>query len=163
MIAAATAALTACGGKNDTDNVTVDVTSEEIEPVDFEHGAHTLSVAQLDSMTNYPDDMTPGEAVGALEYMHHLTQKSNGTRRLVLMRKYKDFYDIVLGNYGDEFRKAIGKLQSQDSLDLSRIYDDYANVLSTGDDVAGGIGADEVKADTIKTFGDTVSTEVIKS
>ena len=78
------------------------------------------------------------------------------------MRKYKDFYDIVLGNYGDEFRKAIGKLQSQDSLDLSRIYDDYANVLSTGDDVAGGIGADEVKADTIKTFGDTVSTEVIK-
>lgn len=143
------------GGKDDGADTMI-VSGGGTDPVDFEYGARRIPSARLDSLINYPDEMSAGEAVGALEYIYHKVQGARGTKRMVLMRQFKDFYDISLGNHGSDLRAAIEKLRRRDTLDLASIYDDFANVLIVGDETGGYDGSIQV-ADTIKTYGDTTA------
>lgn len=160
MLACILLGASACGNrsKND-DGATLVVSGGGTDPVDFEHGATKIPPARLDSLINFPDEMSAGEAVGALEYIYHKVQRARGTKRMVLMRQFKDFYDISLGNHGSDLRAAIEKLRRSDTLDLAVAYDDFANVLVVGDE-AGGDDGMTVVADTIRTYGDTTAKAV---
>lgn len=154
-----TLAAAACGTNNDngTDTATADVTRRTTDPVDFEHGDRHLTPQQLDSLVNHPDDLTPGEAAGALKHLYNRVNQTSGTKREVAMRNFKDFYDIMIENHGNDFRAAIEKYRRSDTLDFAKIYDDYATVLIVGDDTYGGISADDLKTDTIKTYQDSLT------
>lgn len=158
IAAALTAGLMSCGSKDSSSDDSWADSSSETDPVDFEHGSRMLSAAKMDSITNFPDEMTAGEAAGALVYLHHATEKATGRKRLESMRKFNDFFNIVLDNHGDNLRASIAKLRQHNGIDLQKIYEDYAGALAMGDeDGSAAVGA-EAKPDTIKTFIDSAST-----
>lgn len=162
-IAAFALSVQSCGSKSgDDENAQVEISSGDTDPVDFENGPNRLTPEQLDSITNFPDDRTPGEAVGALKYLYNQTEAATGTKRMEAMRKFKDFYDIVMGNHGNNFRTSIEKFKQQSGMDLTKQYEEYANILVFGDDTSGGATGDEVVADTIKTIGDSTSVTVVE-
>lgn len=156
-LASAAILLAACSRGNGADGSEVAASNSDTNPVDLE-ALYTPN--QLDSITNYPDDMTAGEAAGALKYLYHAVTSSSGNARAIAMRKFSDFYGIVYGNHGSTLLEALSRLNDKEGLDLKAIYDDYTNTLSVGDE-AGGVNSDEVKVDTIRTFGDTISTAIV--
>lgn len=158
LLAGAAISFTGCGSSDSSTGDESGSTVSETDPVDFEHGSHMLSIAQLDSITNYPDDMTAGEAAGALVYLHHSVEKSSGTKRLVAMRKFNDFFNIVLDNHGDDLRASVAKIRQRYNIDLQKIYEDYATTLAMGDEEGSGADDQSQKVDTIKTFSDSTST-----
>lgn len=145
-----------CGKKSD--NVTVDVTDAEVdmEIVDYEHGMSKLTPKQLDSLAvNAIDELQPGQAVGVLMYYSDIVNDSRGSKRWETMRKYRDVYDIVLGNYGSDFRAAVDKARSEKGVDLAQIYDAYAGRLTDYDDGSGIVSTDEAKPDSAKVAADS--------
>lgn len=150
--------MTACGSKDTSSNDDWSDASAETDPVDFEHGSRMLSAAKMDSITNFPDEMTSGEAAGALVYLYHKTEKATGRKRLESMRKFNDFFNIVLDNHGDDMRASIAKLRQHHGIDLQKIYEDYAGILAMGDEDGSAGAGTETKPDTIKTFIDSTST-----
>lgn len=158
LLAGAAISFTGCGSSDSSTGDDSGSTVSETDPVDFEHGSRMLSIAQLDSITNYPDDMTAGEAAGALVYLHHSVEKSSGTKRLVAMRKFNDFFNIVLDNHGDDLRASVAKIRQRYNIDLQKIYEDYATTLAMGDEEGSGADDQSQKVDTIKTFSDSTST-----
>lgn len=158
-------AFYACGSSEDNsttvEETTVVAEEDETEPVDFDHGEQKMNKSQMDSITNHPDEMSAGEATGALLYLYRSVEKSSGSTRMIAMRKFIDFYNIVLSNHGNDLRSSIKKVNKKENIDLSKIYETYAAMLSSGDE--GGASVNDVKVDTIRTVsnnGTTVSTVV---
>lgn len=157
ILTLALSAAVSCGSDNGSSAAAVQ-NNPATDPVDLEKGDRHLTPAQIDSLVNYPDDLTPGEGVGALKHLYHRAMESSGRRRDEAMRRFKDFYDIMLEIHGNDFRAALEKYRRTDTLDLPGTYDSFKGILITGDDITGGVGADEVKADTIKTYTDSLTT-----
>lgn len=167
FIACLMALLTAsCSSKNESDTVTVSESSSDTDPVDFNSGDRMISPKQLDELILNPDDLTSGEAVGALYYLHTLIQKStNEVKRDETMRKFVDLYGIVMDINSDNIHTAIRKLQSAKGVDLQSIYEDYRTTLQVGDEIAPG--ADELEENaadaTITTVNDETGQETASS
>lgn len=155
----AIAALTtaACGSSSSDGSDSVSLSEQQTDPVDLEHGNRHLTPAQLDELVNHPDELTPGEGVGALEYLYHRVQQSSGQKREEAMRRYNDFYNIMIEIYGSQFRAAVEKFNRKDTLNLASTYDDFHTVLVVGDDM-GGATDDEEHVDSIKTYSDSTTT-----
>lgn len=144
--------LSSCGRANDETTAVVDTISSEAvdtDPVDYDFGDKKIDKSKMDSITNHPDEMSPGEAAGALVYLYHSVERASGTSRVIAMRKFMDFYNIVLDNHGDDLRSSIAKVSKKQNINISRIYEEYAAALSHGDE--GGASIDDVKVDTIRT------------
>ena len=74
------------------------------------------------------------------------------------MRKFNDFFNIVLDNHGDDLRASVAKIRQRYNIDLQKIYEDYATTLAMGDEEGSGADDQSQKVDTIKTFSDSTST-----
>lgn len=147
-----------CGSKSESDTVTVSESSSDTDPVDFNSGNRMISPKQLDELILNPDDLTSGEAVGALYYLHTLIQEStSGVKRDETMRKFVDLYGIVMDINSNNIHTAIRKLQSTKGVDLQSIYEDYRTTLQVGDDVAPG--ADELEENAADATITTVNDE----
>lgn len=156
-IAIAVIATNACGSSSTDANDSAATANQQTDPVDLEHGDRHLTQAQLDELVNHPDELTPGEGVGALQYLYHRVQQSTGQKREEAMRRYNDFYNIMIEIHGSQFRAAVEKFNRKDTLDLSKTYDRYHTVLVVGDDVAGAAD-DEERVDSIITYQDSITT-----
>ncbi len=158
--------MVSCNSKSESDTVTATESSSDTDPVDFNSGDRMISPKQLDELILNPDDLTSGEAVGALYYLHTLIQQStNGVKRDETMRKFVDLYGIVMDINSDNIHTAIRKLQSAKGVDLQSIYEDYRTTLQVGDEVAPGADElDENAADaTITTVNDETEQEAASS
>ena len=155
-IAASAAVLaTSCGSKNNTDeSVEYTVASGDILPVGYQNGPDRITPEQLHELILMPDDLTPGQAVGALNYLNTLIQSATGNQRDVLMREFVDFYGIVAEAHPDEVRDAIQKLKKRSGIDLKTIFDDYSLTLRVGDDD----GTGDPEAEQTAPKPDTVAT-----
>ncbi len=156
-IAVAALSIAACGSSSSGSGDSATLAGQQTDPVDLEHGERRLTPAQLDELVNHPDELTPGEGVGALQYLYHCVQQSSGQKREEAMRRYNDFYNIMIEIYGSQFRAAVEKFNKKDTLNLASAYDDFHTVLVVGDDMSGAHG-DEEHVDSIKTYGDSTTT-----
>lgn len=155
-IAAVTLSFSSCSSSDS--NASAEGASTDtvgVEEADYDFGAQKYSKAQMDSLTNHPDDMSANEAAGALVYLYNSVQNSTGNRHLVAKRKFMDFYNIVLENHGDDLRSSIKKVNKSQGIDLAKIYEEYAAVMSSGDE--GGATISDIKVDTIRTIMDNIT------
>lgn len=134
-----------------------DVDDADIDPVDFQHGANAISVQQLDQLILMPDDLTPGQAVGALKMLDDQIRGSQGAKRDETMRKFVDLYGIMLDIHGDNMRKAFKRLKERSGVDLETIYGDYSTTLIVGDEAGGGDMEEEMPQAEISTVNDQPS------
>ena len=162
ILASIAVAVTSCGsneGNESNQRLAEDVAINELVELDFNDPK--LTKAQKDSLTNHPDEMTADEAASALVYLYQSVEQSSGAKRLVAVRKFMDFYNIVLDNHGDDLRSSLAKVKKKQDIDIAKIYEIYAPSMSSGDE--GGATIDDVKVDTIRTVtGDaTIVTTVV--
>ena len=163
ILASIAVAVTSCGsneGNESNQSLTEDGAITELVELDFNDPK--LTKAQKDSLTNHPDEMTADEAASALVYLYQSVEQSSGAKRLVAVRKFMDFYNIVLDNHGDDLRSSLAKVKKKQDIDIAKIYEIYAPSMSSGDE--GGATIDDVKVDTIRTVtGDATTVTTVVS
>lgn len=152
IVVASAVALVACGGKKENGAVE---NAETIDLTEYTPGHAVQMSDKIDSLALNADDLSPDDAVNVLlAYVEIERDESNANKAKVkreTMRKFADVYDIVMGNYGNEFRAAIDKARRTTELDLSAIAADYRERLSDYDEGAGiesAPAAQKEKADT---------------
>lgn len=163
ILASIAVAVTSCGsneGNESNQSLAEDGAITELVELDFNDPK--LTKAQKDSLTNHPDEMTADEAASALVYLYQSVEQSSGAKRLVAVRKFMDFYNIVLDNHGDDLRSSLAKVKKKQDIDIAKIYEIYAPSMSSGDE--GGATIDDVKVDTIRTVtGDATTVTTVVS
>lgn len=163
ILASIAVAVTSCGsneGNESNQGMVEDGVTTELVELDFNDPK--LTKAQKDSLTNHPDEMTADEAASALVYLYQSVEQSSGAKRLVAVRKFMDFYNIVLDNHGDDLRSSLAKVKKKQDIDIAKIYEIYAPSMSSGDE--GGATIDDVKVDTIRTVtGDATTVTTVVS
>ena len=163
ILASIAVAVTSCGsneGNESNQSLAEDGAINELVELDFNDPKFTK--AQKDSLTNHPDEMTADEAASALVYLYQSVEQSSGAKRLVAVRKFMDFYNIVLDNHGDDLRSSLAKVKKKQDIDIAKIYEIYAPSMSSGDE--GGATIDDVKVDTIRTVtGDATTVTTVVS
>ncbi len=158
LIAAGALTLSSSCGSNDnaaTEQVQV-ADPVATDPVDYDFGSQKLSKSQMDSLSNHPDEMSASEAAGALVYLYRSVEQSSGTKRLIAIRKFMDFYNIVLDNHGNDLRSSLAKVKKKQDIDLAKVYEEYASAMSGGDE--GGATVADIKVDTIRTVSNNETT-----
>lgn len=152
MISATTFTITSCRSSSSGDNIErPDVNDKDLDPVDYENGANALSIEQLNELIMNADDLTPGQAVGALKMLNTQVNKSEGAKRDETMRQFVDLYGILLDIHGDNMKKAIKRLKDKSGVDLETIYADFAATLNVGDETGGGTEDGDVAEEAPKT------------
>lgn len=163
ILASIAVAVTSCGsneGNESNQSLAEDGAITELVELDFNDPK--LTKVQKDSLTNHPDEMTADEAASALVYLYQSVEQSSGAKRLVAVRKFMDFYNIVLDNHGDDLRSSLAKVKKKQDIDIAKIYEIYAPSMSSGDE--GGATIDDVKVDTIRTVtGDATTVTTVVS
>lgn len=138
IVVASAVALVACGGKKENGAVE---NAETIDLTEYTPGHAVQMSDKIDSLALNADDLSPEDAVNVLlAYVEIERDESNANKTKVkreTMRKFADVYDIVMGNYGNEFRAAIDKARRTTELDLSAIVTDYRERLAEYDEGAG--------------------------
>lgn len=159
IVVASAVVLAACGGKKESGAVE---NAETIDLTDYTPGHAVQMWDKIDSLALNADDLSPEDAVNVLlAYVEIERDESNANKAKVkreTMRKFVDVYDIVMGNYGNDFRGAIDKARRATDLDLSTIAADYRGRLSEYDEGAGIESAPAVE----KEKSDTTVSDSIK-
>lgn len=100
--------------------------------------AHAPS-SVLDSLALNADDLTPAQAVNLLLGYVDIQKNATSFRtKIITMRKFVDVYDIVMNNYGDEFRSVIRKAADRDNgVDLKEISLEFRDKLANYEEGSG--------------------------
>lgn len=115
----------------------------------------------LDSMALNADDLTPRQAVGLLNGYVEIYRSSGSNRtKAVTMRKFVDVYDILIGNYGDEFRNAVSSA-ANDETNLRELYQDFRGKLAGYDEASGAVY--EAAAPKDSTVSEPVDSAAVSS
>lgn len=156
---AAGAFIIACvgcsGGNGDSESISVDVTQSASQEQEYVPSTDNYTPRQLDSIAlTAVDDLEPDQAVRLLIY--YKERIDGGAPRLQTIRKFKDVYSIVSGNYGNAFRKAVDKARRSRNIDLAQLYIDFSATLEAADQGAGlpavdTVATDSVPADSVRT------------
>lgn len=134
IAAVASLLTTACGSKNNSDgNVDYSASSADIDPVDFQHGTDKITAEQLHELILTPDDLKPGQAIGALNYLNTLILQASGQKKDELMREFVDLYGIVAEAHPDDIAESVQRLKNRSGIDLKAIFEDYSLTLRVGD------------------------------
>lgn len=159
LMGSSTILLSSCGKKSGKDAATDHpvVADADLDPIDYEHGANAITPDQLNEIIMMPDDLTPGQAAGALLMLSDRISGLGGTKRVENMRNFVDLYGIMIDIHGDNMRTALQRLKKNTGIDLETIYADYTSMLKVGDE-AGASDPDEVQA-TISTVNDEIESE----
>ncbi|MCM1292921.1 MAG: hypothetical protein NC111_03490 [Bacteroides sp.] len=150
-----------CSSSNsDGSESTANASSKETDPVDYERGPEQITAGQLDQLILSPDDLTPGQAAGALKMLSTIIGQTSGTPREETMRKFVDLYGIMLDIHGDNMYEAFDKMKRTFGVDIQNLYADYSTTLKVGDDTGAGDPeeAQESEETTITTAGDSTAT-----
>lgn len=153
-IFAATACLfCSCSSKSDNNesSATEVIATEDIS-------LHNAPVSVLDSLALNADDLSPQQAVSLLNgYVEIYRNSSSAKTKAVTMRKFVDVYDILISNYGDEFRAAVSRAANED-INLRDISQDFRTKLAGYDEASGQVyDAPAPKDTTVVSETDTTA------
>lgn len=158
---AAGAFIIACGGcsggDNGSESMSVDVKQFGSQEQEYVPSTDNYTPHQLDSIAlTAVDDLEPDQAVRLLIY--YKERINGGAPRLQTIRKFKDVYSIVSGNYGNAFSKAVDNARHSGNIDLAQLYMEFSATLEAADQGAGLPAADTVATDSVPA--DSVRTDV---
>lgn len=109
------------------------------------------SASVLDSMALNADDLTPRRAVSLLNGYVEIYRNGRSSRsKAVTMRKFVDVYDILISNYGDEFRNAVSSAASEET-NLRELYQEFRGKLAGYDEASGMVAEPSVPKDSTAT------------
>lgn len=134
IFAATTCLFCSCSSKSDNKESSA---TEVIATEDF--SLHNAPVSVLDSLALNADDLSPQQAVNLLNgYVEIYSNSSSAKTKAVTMRKFVDVYDILISNYGDEFRSAVSRAANED-INLRDISQDFRTKLAGYDEASGQV------------------------
>lgn len=146
LCAAVCCCAAGCSSKSDSGNPGA-VTEPVMEEAEVLHA----SASVLDSMALNADDLTPSRAVSLLNGYVEIYRNSGSTRsKAVTMRKFVDVYDILISNYGDEFRNAVSSAASEET-NLRELYQEFRGKLAGYDEASGMVAEPSVPKDSTAT------------
>lgn len=146
LCAAVCCCATGCSSKSDSGNPAA-VTEPVMEEAEVLHA----SASVLDSMALNADDLTPRRAVSLLNGYVEIYRNSGSSRsKAVTMRKFVDVYDILISNYGDEFRNAVSSAASEET-NLRELYQEFRGKLAGYDEASGMVAEPSVPKDSTAT------------
>lgn len=146
LCAAACCCAAGCSSKSDSGNP-----GAATEPVMEEAEVLHASASVLDSMALNADDLTPRRAVSLLNGYVEIYRNSRSSRsKAVTMRKFVDVYDILISNYGDEFRNAVSSA-ANDEINLRELYQEFRGKLAGYDEASGMVAEPSVPKDSTAT------------
>lgn len=143
ILAAAMWLFSGCSSKSDSQetSATETISTEETSLL---HAPASV----LDSMALNADDLTPQQAVNLLTgYVEIYRNSSSAKTKAVTMRKFVDVYDILISNYGDEFRNAVSRAANEET-NLRDISQDFRTKLAGYDEASGQVYDAPVQKDT---------------
>lgn len=143
ILAAAMWLFSGCSSKSDSQetSATETISTEETSLL---HAPASV----LDSMALNADDLTPQQAVNLLTgYVEIYRNSSSAKTKAVTMRKFVDVYDILISNYGDEFRNAVSSAANEET-NLRDISQDFRTKLAGYDEASGQVYDAPVQKDT---------------
>ncbi len=122
-----------------------DIDMELVELETAVNESSNTAISNIDSLAMMADELSPAEATKVLvTYMriHEKASAAGDTRRdLETLRKYVDFYDIVMSANGDEMRLAFEKLAARrQNVDIIASAKQYRELLA---DYASGSAIEE--------------------
>lgn len=146
LCAAVCCCAAGCSSKSDSGNP-----AAATEPVMEEAEVLHASASVLDSMALNADDLTPRRAVSLLNGYVEIYRNSRSSRsKAVTMRKFVDVYDILISNYGDEFRNAVSSAASEET-NLRELYQEFRGKLAGYDEASGMVAEPSVPKDSTAT------------
>ncbi len=146
LCAAVCCCAAGCSSKSDSGNPRA-----ATEPVMEEAEVLHASASVLDSMALNADDLTPRRAVSLLNGYVEIYRNSRSSRsKAVTMRKFVDVYDILISNYGDEFRNAVSSA-ANDEINLRELYQEFRGKLAGYDEASGMVAEPSVPKDSTAT------------
>lgn len=146
LCAAVCCCAAGCSSKSDSGNP-----GAATEPVMEEAEVLHASASVLDSMALNADDLTPRRAVSLLNGYVEIYRNSGSSRsKAVTMRKFVDVYDILISNYGDEFRNAVSSAASEET-NLRELYQEFRGKLAGYDEASGMVAEPSVPKDSTAT------------
>ncbi len=146
LCAAVCCCAAGCSGKSDSGNL-----GAATEPVMEEAEVLHASASVLDSMALNADDLTPRRAVSLLNGYVEIYRNSRSSRsKAVTMRKFVDVYDILISNYGDEFRNAVSSAANEET-NLRELYQEFRGKLAGYDEASGMVAEPSVPKDSTAT------------
>lgn len=146
LCAAVCCCAAGCSGKSDSGNP-----GAATEPVMEEAEVLHASASVLDSMALNADDLTPRRAVSLLNGYVEIYRNSRSSRsKAVTMRKFVDVYDILISNYGDEFRNAVSSAANEET-NLRELYQEFRGKLAGYDEASGMVAEPSVPKDSTAT------------
>lgn len=146
LCAAVCCCAAGCSSKSDSGNP-----AAATEPVMEEAEVLHASASVLDSMALNADDLTPRRAVSLLNGYVEIYRNSGSSRsKAVTMRKFVDVYDILISNYGDEFRNAVSSAASEET-NLRELYQEFRGKLAGYDEASGMVAEPSVPKDSTAT------------
>lgn len=146
LCAAVCCCAAGCSSKSDSGNPGA-VTEPVMEEAEVLHA----SASVLDSMALNADDLTPRRAVSLLNGYVEIYRNSGSSRsKAVTMRKFVDVYDILISNYGDEFRNAVSSAASEET-NLRELYQEFRGKLAGYDEASGMVAEPSVPKDSAAT------------
>lgn len=146
LCAAVCCCAAGCSSKSDSGNPGA-VTEPVMEEAEVLHA----SASVLDSMALNADDLTPRRAVSLLNGYVEIYRNSGSSRsKAVTMRKFVDVYDILISNYGDEFRNAVSSAASEET-NLRELYQEFRGKLAGYDEASGMVAEPSVPKDSTAT------------
>lgn len=155
ILAAAMWLFSGCSSKSDSQetSATETISTEETSLL---HAPASV----LDSMALNADDLTPQQAVNLLTgYVEIYRNSSSAKTKAVTMRKFVDVYDILISNYGDEFRNAVSRAANEET-NLRDISQDFRTKLAGYDEASGQVYDAPVQKDTTQqTEADTTAVD----
>lgn len=153
IFAATTCLFCNCSSKSDNNESSA---TEVIATEDF--SLHNAPVSVLDSLALNADDLSPQQAVNLLNgYVEIYRNSSSAKTKAVTMRKFVDVYDILISNYGDEFRAAVSRAANED-INLRDISQDFRTKLAGYDEASGQVyDAPAPKDTTVVSETDTTA------
>lgn len=146
LCAAVCCCAAGCSSKSDSGNPAA-ATESVMEEAEVLHA----SASVLDSMALNADDLTPRRAVSLLNGYVEIYRNSRSSRsKAVTMRKFVDVYDILISNYGDEFRNAVSSAASEET-NLRELYQEFRGKLAGYDEASGMVAEPSVPKDSTAT------------
>lgn len=153
IFAATTCLFCSCSSKSDNNesSATEVIVTEDIS-------LHNAPASVLDSLALNADDLSPQQAVSLLNgYVEIYRNSSSAKTKAVTMRKFVDVYDILISNYGDEFRAAVSRAANED-INLRDISQDFRTKLAGYDEASGQVyDAPAPKDTTVVSETDTTA------
>ncbi|MDE7025336.1 MAG: hypothetical protein K2O88_05580 [Paramuribaculum sp.] len=109
----------------------------------------------LDSMALNADDLNPQQAIDLLTgYVQIYRNSSSNRTKAVTMRKFVDVYDILISNYGDDFRNAVSQAANEET-NLRDISQEFRSKLSGYDEASGMVYEPVTPKDTATSTTDS--------